>query len=181
MQEVGENETEVTEFILIGWSSRPSIGVWLGITEGFLLAIMAYDQYIAISAPLHYTITMSKKQCIQLAVGTWSVGLVTLLFTGILTFLGLFTFILFCYLWIVVEIHSTGGRLKAFSIYVSHLTVVSIFYSTAIFSYLRLQAKNMKETDKTTSVFYGILTPMLNPVNYTLRNKEVIGALHKFT
>ncbi|XP_007438245.1 olfactory receptor 13H1-like [Python bivittatus] len=203
-----------------------SSGVWLGITEGFVLAVMAYDRYIAISAPLHYMIIMSKKLCIQLAVGTWVAGLVlgvipiyvmpahfcgdnvidhfacelkaifklicsdtslnqvTMFTTGVLTFLGPFAFILFSYLQIVaaiLRVHSAGGRLKAFSTCVSHLMVVTIFYSTAIFSYLRPQTKSVQEMDKIVSLFYGVLTPMLNPLIYTLRNKEVIRALKNLT
>ncbi|XP_028560117.2 olfactory receptor 13H1-like [Podarcis muralis] len=199
-------------------------GVWLGTTECFLLAVMAYDRLIAISSPLHYMLIMNKRLCIQLAAGTWSsaffLGVIPnyalpahfcgrnvinhftceliavmklacsdtsmrqllMFFIGSLTLLAPFAFILFSYLCIIVavlRIHSSGGRLKAFSTCASHLTVVTIFFGTAIFSYIRPQTKTTNELDKAISLFYGTVTPMLNPLIYTLRNQEVKGALKK--
>lgn len=81
----------------------------------------------------------------------------------------------------VVQMPSGAGRLKAFSTCGSHLTVVVLFYGSAIFAYMRPNAKTMNERDKVISVFYSAVTPMLNPIIYSLRNKDVKGALRRVT
>ncbi|KYO27175.1 hypothetical protein Y1Q_0006645 [Alligator mississippiensis] len=98
------------------------------------------------------------------------------------TLLAPFFFIVFSYMRIIItilQIRSVDGRSKAFSTCGSHLTVVTLFYGTAIFMYLRPQSKSSQVQDKFISVFYGVLTPMLNPLIYTLRNQEVKGALRR--
>ncbi|XP_074133206.1 olfactory receptor 13H1-like [Sminthopsis crassicaudata] len=95
-----------------------------------------------------------------------------------------FSFILISYIRIVIavlRIRSTEARLKAFSTCSSHLTVVTIFFGTAIYMYVKPQSKESQDQDKIISVFYGVVTPMLNPLIYTLRNKDVKGALRKLT
>ncbi|XP_002709218.1 olfactory receptor 5B12 [Oryctolagus cuniculus] len=87
--------------------------------------------------------------------------------------------ILVSYLFIfttVLRMHSSEGRQKAFSTCASHLTAVSIFYGTGIFMYLQPSSSHSMGTDKMASVFYAIVIPMLNPLIYTLRNKEVKNA-----
>ncbi|XP_047609649.1 olfactory receptor 2D3-like [Phacochoerus africanus] len=81
----------------------------------------------------------------------------------------------------VIQMQSGAGRLKAFSTCGSHLIVVVLFYGSAIFAYMRPNAKTMNERDKVISVFYSAVTPMLNPIIYSLRNKEVKGALRRVT
>nr|XP_056705811.1 olfactory receptor 13H1-like [Euleptes europaea] len=76
----------------------------------------------------------------------------------------------------VLRIRSTQGRKKAFSTCSSHLTVVSVFYGTIMIMYLKPQAKSSSDQDKIISLMYGVLTPMLNPLIYSLRNKDVKGA-----
>ncbi|XP_006035600.2 olfactory receptor 13H1-like [Alligator sinensis] len=202
------------------------ISLFLGSTECFLLAVMAYDRYVAISNPLRYTVIMSKTRCIHLALASW---IVTILLTVVpffvmpsqfcgkneldhftcevlavmklvcsdtsknqifmfasasLTLFAPFFFILFSYMRIIMtilKIHSLDGRSKAFSTCGSHLTVVTIFYGTAMFMYLKPQSKSSQEQDKIITVFYGIVTPMLNPLIYTLRNQEVKAALQRVT
>ena len=80
----------------------------------------------------------------------------------------------------VIKMQSGEGRLKAFSTCGSHLTVV-LFYGSAIFSYMRPNSKIMNERDKVISVFYSAVTPMLNPIIYSLRHKDVKGALRRVT
>ncbi|XP_036605731.1 olfactory receptor 2D2-like [Trichosurus vulpecula] len=75
----------------------------------------------------------------------------------------------------VVRIKTTSGRLKAFSTCGSHLLVVILFYGTAIISYMT--PKSSKEQAKLVSVFYTVVNPMLNPLIYSLRNKDVKHAL----
>ncbi|KAM3823627.1 olfactory receptor 6B1-like [Vipera latastei] len=77
----------------------------------------------------------------------------------------------------ILGIPSIIGRQKAFSICSSHLIVVTIFYGSLTAVYLLQDSNELKELNKTFSVFYTILTPLLNPLIYSLRNKEVRGAL----
>nr|XP_056719367.1 olfactory receptor 5F1-like [Euleptes europaea] len=77
----------------------------------------------------------------------------------------------------VLKISTAQGRIKTFSTCASHLTVVSIFYSTAIFTYMRPSSSHSVEDDRVISVLYTIVTPLLNPLIYTLRNKEMQAAL----
>ncbi|XP_036619664.1 olfactory receptor 8K3-like isoform X1 [Trichosurus vulpecula] len=90
--------------------------------------------------------------------------------------------ILISYMFILVTIlrmNSAEGRHKAFSTCGSHLTGVVIFYGTLLFMYLQPQSSHSFDTDKMASVFYTLVIPMLNPLIYSLRNKEVKGALRR--
>ncbi|XP_007517097.1 olfactory receptor 13H1-like [Erinaceus europaeus] len=201
-----------------------TIALFLGMTECLLLAVMAYDRFIAISNPLRYTIVMNNRVCIQLAMVTWASAFLLAIIpiiaiparfcghniinhftcevqallklictdTPVRAILGLvigiftlplpFTFILISYARIVVavlRIRSTEARLKAFSTCGSHLTVVTIFYGTAIYMYLKPQSKDSQDQGKIISTFYGVVTPMLNPLIYTLRNKDVKDDIKK--
>ncbi|KFO21790.1 olfactory receptor 8H1 [Fukomys damarensis] len=73
----------------------------------------------------------------------------------------------------ILKINSTSGKKKAFSTCVSHLLGVTIFYSTMIFTYLKPKTSYSLGSDQVASVFYTIVIPMLNPLIYSLRNKEV--------
>ncbi|XP_012509781.1 PREDICTED: olfactory receptor 2D3 [Propithecus coquereli] len=79
----------------------------------------------------------------------------------------------------VIQMRSGEGRLKAFSTCGSHLIVVVLFYGSGIFTYMRPNSKTTKVQDKMISVFYTMVTPMLNPIIYSLRNKDVKGAVRK--
>ncbi|ELR47872.1 hypothetical protein M91_11505, partial [Bos mutus] len=90
--------------------------------------------------------------------------------------------ILISYLFIfvtILRVHSSEGHQKAFSTCASHLTSVSIFYGTGAFMYLQPGSRHSMSTDKMASVSYAIVIPMLNPLIYSLRNKEVKRALKK--
>ncbi|XP_040113678.1 olfactory receptor 5B12-like [Oryx dammah] len=90
--------------------------------------------------------------------------------------------ILVSYLFIFVTIlrmSSSEGRQKAFSTCASHLTSIFIFYGTGAFMYLQPGSRHSMSTDKIASVFYAIVIPMVNPLIYSLRNKEVKRALKK--
>ena len=80
----------------------------------------------------------------------------------------------------VLKIKSAIGRRKAFRTCSSHVMVVIIFYGTIIFMYLQPAKSRSKDQGKFVSLFYTVVTPMLNPLIYTLRNKEVKTALKKF-
>ncbi|XP_069072121.1 olfactory receptor 5AR1-like [Pleurodeles waltl] len=79
----------------------------------------------------------------------------------------------------ILKIRSAKGRSKVFSTCGSHLTVVSMYYGTIIFMYLRPRSSYSPERDKVLSVLYTVVTPMLNPIIYSMRNKEVKGALRR--
>ncbi|XP_072471575.1 olfactory receptor 2L13-like [Notamacropus eugenii] len=82
-------------------------------------------------------------------------------------------------LYAVHHMHSSQGRKKAFTTCSTHLTVVSFYYAPFVYTYLRPPSLHSPQEDKNLAVFYTILTPMLNPIIYSLRNKEVLGALHR--
>ncbi|KAM6257005.1 olfactory receptor 10C1-like [Porphyrio hochstetteri] len=79
----------------------------------------------------------------------------------------------------ILKIRSAKGSYKAFSTCFSHLTVVTLFYGTAVFIYIRPKYSYSLNVDKVLSLFYSVVTPILNPVIYSFRNREVKGALFK--
>nr|XP_020008860.1 olfactory receptor 8K3 [Castor canadensis] len=88
--------------------------------------------------------------------------------------------VLVSYLLIIIAIlrmNSAEGRRKAFSTCGSHLTVVIVFYGTLIFMYVQPKSSHSSDTDKMASIFYTLIIPMLNPLTYSLRNKDVKCAL----
>ncbi|XP_044537896.1 olfactory receptor 5B2-like [Gracilinanus agilis] len=107
--------------------------------------------------------------------------MVLLILAGVNVFFALLV-ILTSYLFIfiaILRIRSSEGRQKAFSTCVSHLSAVSIFYGTIIFMYLQPSSSHSMDTDKMASVFYTMVIPMLNPLVYSLRNKDVKNAFWK--
>ncbi|XP_032091875.1 olfactory receptor 10A7-like [Thamnophis elegans] len=194
-------------------------------TECYLLAMMSYDRYVAICKPLHYTILMNGRLCLQLALTSWMSGLLTnTIITSFLlelTFCGpnevdhffcdiypvaniscsnthlvkLATFILgimgtgppflitvasyICILHNVLQINSKTAQQKAFSTCSSHLIVVTLFYGSIFLVYIVPEMETLKELHKIFSIFYTVLTPMLNPLIYSLRNREVKEALFR--
>ncbi|XP_060111125.1 olfactory receptor 5V1-like [Heteronotia binoei] len=84
-----------------------------------------------------------------------------------------------CIIAAIIQIPSSDGRKKAFSTCSSHLIVVSIFYGSLIFVYVLPQKEALRKLDKIFSVFYTVLTPLINPLIYSLRNKEVKKALRR--
>uniref|UniRef100_A0A8C9K118 Olfactory receptor n=1 Tax=Panthera tigris altaica TaxID=74533 RepID=A0A8C9K118_PANTA len=86
----------------------------------------------------------------------------------------------YCYIILsVLKIHSVEGRFKAFSTCTSHLTAVAIFQGTILFMYFRPISSYSLDQDKMTSLFYTLVIPMLNPLIYSLRNKDVKETLKK--
>ncbi|XP_066061075.1 olfactory receptor 6B1-like isoform X1 [Chamaea fasciata] len=195
-------------------------------TECVLLAVMAYDRYAAICAPLHYALTMSHRACLQLATASWLLGfLISVLkvsFISQLSFCGpgvinhfycdispllnlscakrrlaetvdfisaLFTLLIplsviiisyTCIIRTILLIPKAQNRKKAFSTCASHLAVVIIFFSATLFMYARPRSVNSRDLNKLISIIYTIVTPMLNPLIYCLRNQEVKDTLLKF-
>ncbi|NXJ40600.1 OR4S2 protein, partial [Ciconia maguari] len=195
---------------------------FFGCTEIFILTVMAYDRYIAICRPLHYTTLMTRRVCGRMVISSWAGGFVhsivqTLLTTqlpfcgpnkidhyfcdvhpllqlactntyavGIIVVansgmiaLSCFFILVMSYIVILVSLKSqtSEGRHKALSTCGSHITVVILFFGPCTFTYIR-PSSNLSE-DKSVAVFYTVITPMLNPLIYTLRNEEVKSAMRK--
>ncbi|ELK03410.1 Olfactory receptor 5F1 [Pteropus alecto] len=109
---------------------------------------------------------------------TWLNESTTSIFAGV-NMIGALLVILTSYSYILFSIfrmRSGEGRRKAFSTCASHLTAITLFYSTAIYTYLRPSSSYSISQDKVASVFYTVVIPMLNPLIYSLRNKEVKAA-----
>ncbi|MBZ3874984.1 Olfactory receptor 7G3 [Sciurus carolinensis] len=195
--------------------------------DNLLLTMMAYDRYVAICHPLHYTVIMNPHLCVQLILICLLISIVDALLhtlmllrlsfckhleiphffcdlaqilkmacsdtfinnimvylTTFLLGIGPMSGIIFSYTQIVssiLRIPSTGGKYKAFSTCGSHLLVVSLFYGTAIGVYLSSAATESPRKAIVASVMYALVTPMLNPFIYSLRNKDMKGALRKLT
>ncbi|XP_049726659.1 olfactory receptor 10A2-like [Elephas maximus indicus] len=210
-----------------GCAAQMYIFTILGLTECWLLAAMAYDRFVAICYPLHYTLLMGPHVCLKLAAASWTTGVVvesvqttwifTLPFCGtgqiqhffcdimpvvklacvdtshkeivlfavsVLFIMSPCLLILCSYVHILIailRIPSAAGRCKVFSTCSSHILVVSLFYGTALFTYLQPKTAHTPETDKATALMYTVVTPALNPVIYTLRNKEVKEAFQRVT
>ncbi|KAF7235990.1 Olfactory receptor 2G6 [Varanus komodoensis] len=82
-----------------------------------------------------------------------------------------------CIFLAVLQMKTTSGRAKAFSACAFHLTAVAIFYGTALFMYMRPRSKSSQDKDKVIAMFYTIIMPMLNPLIYSLWNKDVKDVL----
>ncbi|XP_025001125.2 olfactory receptor 14C36-like [Gallus gallus] len=105
-----------------------------------------------------------------------------LIMLSALIFFGCFAFILFSYVQIlraVLRMPSEQGRHKAFSTCLPHLAVVSLFLSTVVFAYLKPFSISSPFLDLTVALFYSVIPPTLNPIIYSMRNKEIKHALSK--
>ncbi|XP_021008179.1 olfactory receptor 10Q1-like [Mus caroli] len=209
---------------LAGCGTQMFFFLTLGGTDCFLLAIMAYDRYVAICHPLHYNLIMTKKLCVQMVMGSLSLALflslqlTALIFTlpfcghyleinhflcdvppvlrlacadihvhqavlyvvGILVLTVPFLLIFISYVFIVstiLHMRSAEGRQRAFSTCSSHLTVVLLQYGGCSLVYLRPRSSSSDDEDRQIALVYTFVTPLLNPLIYTLRNKDVKGAL----
>ena len=80
----------------------------------------------------------------------------------------------------ILRIRSSEGRQKAFSTCASHMMAVTVFYGTLLFMYLQPRTNHSLDNDKMASVFYTLVIPMLNPLIYSLRNKDMKDALKRF-
>ncbi|XP_056397760.1 olfactory receptor 5V1-like [Hyla sarda] len=199
--------------------------VCFGGSECLLLAVMAYDRYVAICNPLRYPIIMNKRFCSGLVAGCWVCGLLNAVFHTLMTmkltfcedhhinhffcdvppmleaacsdiqdslvllhvitvFLGMSPFLLVMNSYIriistILKIHSSEGRQKVFSTCSSHLIVVSVFYITSMFNYNGPISGDSFIVVRVSSVLYSVVPPLLNPIIYSLRNKDVKTALKK--
>ncbi|EGW08135.1 putative olfactory receptor 2B3 isoform X1 [Cricetulus griseus] len=210
-----------------GCVAQMCIFLVLGITEGWLFSVMAYDRYVAICHPLRYKVIMRPWLCGAMVAfcGLWGIScsLVYTVFTmrlpycgpneinhffcevpavlklacadtslndqvdfilGFILLLVPLSFILASYVCIfatILRIRSAQGRLKAFSTCASHITVVTMFCGPAMFMYMNPGANASPERDKKLALFYNVISAFLNPIIYSLRNKDVKRAFLKVT
>ncbi|CAH6786407.1 olfactory receptor 1361 [Phodopus roborovskii] len=192
--------------------------------DGFLLSVMAYDRYVAICHPLHYTLMMRPRLCVLLVVVSWVITnlhalLHTLLMVRLtfcsrnavrhffcdpypilklscsdtfindlmvftvagLVFLTPFTCIVVSYAYIfskVLKLQSAHGIRKALSTCGSHLTVVCLFYGSILGIYMH-PSSTYTIQDTVATIIFTVVTPMVNPFIYSLRNRDIKGALRK--
>nr|XP_033779092.1 olfactory receptor 6Y1-like [Geotrypetes seraphini] len=111
-----------------------------------------------------------------------SLSEISFLFLAWVILLGSFILIMISYIFIIstiVKMSSAGGRHNAFTTCASHLLVIFLYYGTVLFIYVRPSAQQTFDLDKVISVFYCMVTPLLNPLIYSLRNQEVRTALKR--
>nr|DBA25531.1 TPA: hypothetical protein GDO54_009909 [Pyxicephalus adspersus] len=195
----------------------------MGGTECLLLALMAYDRYVAICRPLHYPVLMRWSVCFRLVaflllisfflfvfpslsspmalcnpnlvnhymcellaiikltcdhVYSSEVSILILCFASILL---PFVYIIVTYICIITKVLKikSGGRSKTFSTCTSHITVVALYFGTGMVMYFGPSSDYSTSQGKYISVFYNIVCPMLNPIIYSLNNREVKETLKK--
>ncbi|XP_040852676.1 olfactory receptor 2H2-like [Ochotona curzoniae] len=209
----------------LGCSVQLFVFLSLGTTECILLAVMAFDRYVAVCQPLHYATIIHPRLCRQLASVAWVTGLVESLVqtpptlrlpfcphrqvddfvcevpalirlscgdttyneiqmavASVIILVVPLSLILVSYGAIaraVLRISSAKGQRKAFGTCSSHLLVVTLFYSSVIAVYLQPKNPYARDRGKFFGLFYAVGTPSLNPLIYTLRNKEVKSALRR--
>ncbi|XP_031229216.1 olfactory receptor 50-like [Mastomys coucha] len=207
----------------MGCVSQVYFFIVFGSIDSFLLPSMAYDRYVAICHPLHYTIIMNLSFCVLLVVICWALSLAnalvhTLLLAHLSHFRGNtiphyfcdlsallklsssdttinelvilvlgnvvitlpFICILVSYGYIGVTILKTPsikGIRKALSTCGSHLCVVSLYYGSVIGLYCVPSSNNTNDKDAIVAMMYTVVTPMLNPFIYSLRNRDMKGVL----
>ncbi|MBZ3874961.1 Olfactory receptor 12D3 [Sciurus carolinensis] len=199
---------------------------FLGSTEAILLAVMAFDRFVAICNPLRYTVIMKPQLCVLLAAVAWLISFFYALMHSVLTArlnfchslklnhffcdvkpllelacsntelnqwllsavtgsisMGAFFLTLLSYFYIIgfllLKNRSCRTLHKALSTCASHFMVVCLFYGPVGFTYIRPTSATSMSEDRTVAVIYSAVTPVLNPLIYTLRNKEVMLALKK--
>ncbi|KAG8544990.1 hypothetical protein GDO81_021514, partial [Engystomops pustulosus] len=201
------------------------ISLSVGECECILLAVMAYDRYIAICYPLHYAAIINRSACIRIAIGNWICGFLLsichimltininlcghneinhflcevpellslsceniLLVESVIYVVGVLILIIpVCFICMsytriihnILKFSTLAGQKKAFSTCASHMMVVIMFYGSAMAVYMKSRSTASPDIDKIITIFYFIITPILNPLIYTLRNKEVKTALKK--
>uniref|UniRef100_F6XDC3 Olfactory receptor n=1 Tax=Monodelphis domestica TaxID=13616 RepID=F6XDC3_MONDO len=139
-----------------------------GISEMCLLVAMAFDRYLAICKPLHYPTIMTPRLCVQLTLICCVCGFITPLPEVV---------------WISTLPFCGSNHLEhvfSFSTCASHLTVVSLFFSTVGLTYLRFSDTHSLIWDTAIALSFTVLCPFFNPIIYSLRNKEIKEAIKKY-
>ncbi|XP_040592610.1 olfactory receptor 18-like [Mesocricetus auratus] len=210
----------------LGCLTQMSLFIIFGCMDSMLLAVMAYDRFVAICYPLYYQVIMNPSCSGVLVLGSFLISLLELLlhYVAILKFynfekyneisnffcgssevlklacfdsvicnivrycigiiFGLLPIsgIIFSYFKIVSSImrtQSSSGKHKTFSTCGSHLSIVCMFYGTGLGVYFSSSLSHSTKSNAVASVMYTVVTPMLNPFIYSLRNKDIKTALRK--
>ncbi|XP_040833128.1 olfactory receptor 14C36-like [Ochotona curzoniae] len=212
---------------VVGCAAQVFLVVLFVYLELLFLTFMAHDRYVAICQPLHYTVIMSPRVCVQATLAALLSGLiyagvhtgstfrlsfcrsrvvrqffcdipsllrlscadtfsneVVILVCGLVFGGSCFSFIIRSYvhiLFMVFRLPKGADRSKAFSTCVPHILVVTIFLTSSFYVYLRPAAISAALQDVVLSVFYTIIPPLFNPIIYSLRNKQIKGAIKKIT
>ncbi|XP_075405169.1 olfactory receptor 7A5-like [Tenrec ecaudatus] len=159
--------------LLVSWL----LGVLDALLHGLMVLRLSFCTELEIS---HFFCELN--QVVQLACSDTFLNTLVIYFVAALLGVIPFSGILFSYTKIVssiLKISSAGGKYKAFSTCGSHLSVVSLFYGTALGVYLSSAATQNSKSSAIASVMYTVATPMMNPFIYTLRNKDIKQALWK--
>ncbi|XP_049731396.1 olfactory receptor 18-like [Elephas maximus indicus] len=218
-------QTQSKSITYAGCLTQVSVFYLFGCVDDLLLTVMAYDLFMAICHPLHYTVIMNPHLCGLLVLISFFISLLesqlqlsmvlSLIFctaveiphffcdtpqlfnlacsdtytnTILLYCFGAIfarvpvTGILFSYTRIVssiLSVSSVGGKYKAFSTCGSRLSVVCLFYGTGLGVYLSSAISSSARKGAAASVTYGMVTPMLNPFIYSLRNRDIKRALQR--
>ncbi|XP_051852551.1 olfactory receptor 10R2-like [Antechinus flavipes] len=170
--------------ILMSWRVCGQLSITCGIL-GFMTALIMVNMIFSLpfcnsNKINHYFCDISP--VIRLACTDSETREFIIFILGALVLVIPFFFICITYLYIlktIMKIPSTEGKKKAFSTCASHLTVVIIHYGCASFIYLRPTASCISNKDRIATVTYTIITPLLNPIVYSLRNKDVQMAIRK--
>ncbi|XP_062053383.1 olfactory receptor 10V1-like [Lepus europaeus] len=216
---------ESTLISLPGCGAQMFFFIFLGSADCILLAVMAYDRFVAICHPLHYSLIMSWRLCVRLALGSLLLGFIlamqltvlifqlpfcsskeismfycdvlpvmrlacadtrvheaTLFVVSVIVLTIPFLLITLSYVFIVaaiLKIRSAEGRHKAFSTCSSHLIVVLLQYGCTSLIYLCPSSSYSSERGQVVSVVYTFITPLLNPLVYSVRNRELKDALKR--
>uniref|UniRef100_A0A8C5RCA5 G-protein coupled receptors family 1 profile domain-containing protein n=1 Tax=Laticauda laticaudata TaxID=8630 RepID=A0A8C5RCA5_LATLA len=151
-----------------------------GVTEFFIITFISLDRYLAICHPLRHSTIMTSRILKIAKLPYCTSNIINHFYFLIMSSL---VFILISYLFIlhtILQISSTSRQQKAFSTCASHLVVVCILYGLVFYVYLRPTVKNSSfSTMKSVSILYTIVTPVLNPFIYTIRNNEVKNSVCK--
>ncbi|XP_019064598.1 olfactory receptor 7E24 [Fukomys damarensis] len=210
----------------VGCLTQMSVFILFACMDNMLLTVMAYDRFVAICHPLHYSTIMNPRLCVLLLLLSVFVSLLdsqvhnlialhftcfkdvkiasffcdpsqllnlscsdTIIKTVVLYIFGtIFGFVpmsgtIFSYYKIIsslMKIPSLGGRYKAFSTCGSHLSVVCLFYGTSFGTYLGSTVSYSPSMGEVASLMYTVVTPMLNPFIYSLRNRDILSSLKRF-
>ena len=198
----------------------------MGSTEVMLLAMMAFDHFVAICKPLHYTLIMNHQVCSQMAVTIWIIGFFHALLHSVMTSrlnfcgsnhihhffcdvkpllklacgntelnqwllnnvtgtfaMGSFSLTLLSYFYIIIYLffktRSCSMLHKALSTCASHFMVVVLLFGPVFFIYIHPASGSSMDQERIIAIMYSVVTPVLNPLIYTLRNKEVKKALRR--
>ncbi|XP_036031731.1 olfactory receptor 7E24-like [Onychomys torridus] len=210
----------------VGCLTQMSLFIIFACMDNMLLAVMAYDRFVAICHPLYYQVIMNPSRCGVLLLGSFLFSLAELQshYVAILNFSNCEDFtevsnffcgpsevlkrtnfdtvtsaivrfsigsvfglipisgIVFSYFKIVSSIirsPSSSGKHKTFSTCGSHLSIVCLFYGTGLGVYFSSSWSHTPRSNAVASVMYSVVTPMLNPFIYSLRNKDIKTALRK--